>query len=75
VVQYDQTSILATSMMLLREDVRRPLQAPVSFFLTNEVCMSTILIVLLVVFLLSGGAGDILVGAASSTIGTQDYTT
>ena len=43
-------------MMLCGEEVRRPLQMPVSFLLTSEVqTMETVLIVLLVLFLLGGG--------------------
>ena len=37
VVQCDQTSPFADSMMLSSEEVRRPLQRPVSFLLTSEV--------------------------------------
>jgi hypothetical protein len=37
VVQCDQTSPLATSMMLCSEEVRRPFQRPVSFLPTSEV--------------------------------------
>ena len=37
VVQCDQTSPFADSMMLRSEEVRRPLQRPVSFLLTSEV--------------------------------------
>ena len=37
VVQCDQTSPLTTSMMLCSEEVRRPLQRPVSFLPTSEV--------------------------------------
>jgi hypothetical protein len=55
VVQCDQTSPLATSMMLCSEEVRRPFQRPVSFLLQKRYNMSTILIVLLVLFLLGGG--------------------
>jgi hypothetical protein len=45
----------ADSMMLSSEEVRRPLQRPVSFLLQVRYNMSTILIVLLVLFLLGGG--------------------
>ena len=37
VVQCDQTSPFATSMMLCSEEVRRPFQRPVSFLLQSEV--------------------------------------
>jgi hypothetical protein len=37
VVQCDQTSFLATSMMLLSEEAKRPLQRPVQLPLTSEV--------------------------------------
>ena len=37
VVQCDQTSFLATSMMLLSEEARRPFQRPVQLPLTDEV--------------------------------------
>ena len=37
VVQCDQTSFLAISMMLLSEEARRPLQRPVQLPLTSEV--------------------------------------
>jgi len=37
VVQCDQTSFLATSMILLSEEERRPLQGPVQLPLTSEV--------------------------------------
>ncbi len=55
VVQCDQTSSLATSMMLRSGVVRRPLQRPVSFLAQMRYNMSTVLIILLVLFLLGGG--------------------
>lgn len=55
VVQCDQTSLWVTSMMLWSEEVKRRLQRPVSFFAQMRYNMSTVLIVLLVLFLLGGG--------------------
>jgi hypothetical protein len=55
VVQCAQTSSLATSMMLRSGVVRRPLQGSVSCLAQMRYNMSTILIVLLVLFLLGGG--------------------
>jgi hypothetical protein len=55
VVQCDQTSVFASSNILHSEEVRRPLQRPVSFPLQVRDNMETLLIVLVVLFLLGGG--------------------
>jgi hypothetical protein len=55
VIQCDQTSSLATSIMLCSEEVRRPFQRLVNFLAQERYNMSTLLIVLLVLFLLGGG--------------------
>jgi hypothetical protein len=56
VVQCDQTSALATSIMLRREEVRRTVtKAGPASSLQVRYNMSTILIVVLVLLLLGGG--------------------
>jgi hypothetical protein len=58
VVQCDQTSALATSIMLLRKKCDDHYKGEVSFFLQARYNMETVLVVLLVLFLLgSGGWG------------------
>ena len=55
VVQCAQTYVFATYTMRCSEEMRWPLQRPVSFLLQVRYNMETVLIVLLVLFLLGGG--------------------